>query len=410
MQRGPPSYSKLALLALSLPTSLGAPPIITDSSGLSYAGLHDSVFKQDYFLGIPFAQPPVGSLRFRPPVPWFRGDTRVVNATQHGLSDSEHLADLELMSILGKPTKTAKKLPVMVWIYGGAFYAGGIKSFPGNHLVERSTKIGKPIVYVAMNYRVGIYGFPPGQAAQDAGASNLGLKDQRFALEWIQKNIVYFGGDPNKLDSYYQALIGQAPTIFTPTRSPDDDFFTDIPSKLLRAGKFAKVPFINGAQLDEGTIFVNGTSLNTEQDIVNWATAHFTGLDTGITNETAVRELLKYYPDDPAAGSPYGTDNETFGQGAQYKRYASMVGDLIFQAPRRDHLRKTAKFGVKSWSYIFAERPLDFLPHIGIKHSGEILFVLQFIGTVNPNASPEQLSFTQAVGDYWSLLAFLWED
>ncbi|KAG8745212.1 hypothetical protein FRC10_008524 [Ceratobasidium sp. 414] len=394
----------------------------------------------------------------------------------------------------------------MVWIYGGGFYAGGISQYPGGSLVERATKIGKPVIYVAMNYRLGIFGFPPGQAAADTGASNLGLKDQRLALEWVQKNIAYFGGDPDKvvifgesagaisagyqafykggniggafrgmilesgspaslpvfkpndpikaeafalianatgcdaqesnvfecvrkapsdvlkqanddlmkLDPYYQAP-GQAPTIFTATRSPGDDFFTDLPSELLHTGKFAKVPFINGvlkfpppgsAQLDEGTLFVNGTSMNSEQDIINWATARFTGLDTGITNKTAIRELLGYYPDDPAAGSPYGTGNETFGQGVQYKRYASMFGDILFQAPRRDHLRTATKFGVKSWSYVFAEHPLGFIPQLGVQHGAEIPFVMQTVGTVDPNASPELLDFSHIIGDYWINFAY----
>ncbi|KAG9126323.1 hypothetical protein FRC07_003890 [Ceratobasidium sp. 392] len=385
----------------------------------------------------------------------------------------------------------------MVWIYGGGFYAGGIKLYPGNSLVERAVKIGKPIVYVAINYRVGLYGFPPGQAAADAGATNLGLKDQRLALEWIQRNIAYFGGDPDKvlifgesagalsagyqsfykggniggaframilesgspstlnvplpndsvkeeafriianavgcnaeahdafecvreapadalekannnlmkLDPYYQAP-GQAPTVFSPVRVAGDDFFDDIPTNLLRTGKFAKVPFINGAQLDEGTLFGNGTSMNSEQDIINWITTRFTGLNIGISNETAVRELLKYYPADPAAGSPYGTGNETFGQGPQYKRFSSIFGDLFFQAPRRDHLKAATKFGVQSWSYLFDERPLDFVPQLGIKHSGEIPFVLQLIGVINPNASPKLLEFAHIVGDYWINFAY----
>lgn len=127
---------------------------------------------------------------------------------------------------------------------------------------------------------------------------------------------------------------------------------------LLHSGKFAKVPFINGgeytigclgcrllisrglvfiAQLDEGTVFVNGTSAKTDQDVVNWLTARFPGLTFGITNTTAVRELLKYYPDSLAAGSPYNTGNETFGQGPQYKRFASIVGDLTFQVSYEHH-------------------------------------------------------------------------
>ncbi|KAG8777684.1 hypothetical protein FRC12_000256 [Ceratobasidium sp. 428] len=442
------SYSKLALFISLLPFCLGSSPIITGGSGLSYVGLRDSTSPgQDYFLGIPFAQPPVGPLRFKPPVPWSRDNKRIVNATQNGYTcvqaarfTNDSISEDCLTLNIWKPTKINEKLPVLVWIYGGGFYAGGIKTYPGNKLVERAIKIGKPVIYVAMNYRLGIYGFPPGQAAADAGASNLGLKDQRLALEWVQKNIAYFGGDPDKvtifgesagaisaayqafykgghiggafrgmilesgspstlnvlkpndpvkeegfrlianatgcsagasnvfecirkasgevleqvnsdlmkLEPYYQPP-GQARTIFTATRAPGDDFFTDTPSALLHAGKFAKVPFINGAQLDEGTLFVNGTSMNSEEDIVNWATARFTGLNTGITNKTAVRELLKYYPNNPAAGSPYGTGNEAFGLGAQYKRYTSMFGDLLFQAPRRDHLKTAAKFGVESW-------------------------------------------------------------
>ncbi|KAG8710874.1 hypothetical protein FRC09_020891 [Ceratobasidium sp. 395] len=489
--------AQLTLLALLLPVSSAADlSVIAGEYGLSYTGLRNSTSGQDYFLGIPFAQPPVGRLRFKPPVPWSRGSTKVVNATQYGYScvqsaqfTNSSVSEDCLTLNIWKPTKVEKKLPVMVWIYGGAFYIGEAKKYPGNYLVERACNIGKPIIYVAMNYRLGIFGFPPGQAAEDAGASNIGLKDQRLALEWVQKNIAYFGGDPTKVtifgesggamsaayqtlykgghiggafrgmilesgspfilsvlkpndpvkeeafallanttgcnakasdafecvgkapgdvlkqvnndllkvDPYYQVPV-QAPTVYTPTRAPGDDFFTDIPSKLFLAGKFAKVPFINGAQLDEGTLFVNGGSLNTEQDIFNWATAHFTGLNTGITNETAVRELLKYYPADPAAGSPYGTGNNTFGQGDEYKRYASIIGDLLFQAPRRNHLKIATSFGVRTWSYIMAERPVNFVPALGIQHLGDVPFVLQLLDS---STSPELLSFAQAIGAYW---------
>ena len=120
------------------------------------------------------------------------------------------------------------------------------------------------------------------------------------------------------------------------------------------------------AQLDEGTLFVNGSLMNTEEDIVNWLGAQLPGLDIGITNVPLLRELLQHYPVSPAAGSPYGTGNETFGQGAQLKRFASVLGDLLFQAsrmcdlrriylysclqaPRQDHLRTATRFGLNSW-------------------------------------------------------------
>ncbi|KAG9094923.1 hypothetical protein FRC06_010334 [Ceratobasidium sp. 370] len=502
-----PTLVTSSLLLAFAPSILASPsPVIRGHSGLSYVGLRNTTANQDYFLGIPFAEPPVGPLRFKPPVPWSRGKVTVVNATQDGHScvqstiwTNNTMSEDCLTLNIWKPTNVTGKLPVMAWIYGGGFYIGEIKQYPGTSLVERSVEIGKPIIYVAMNYRIGLFGFPPGQAAVDAGGSNLGLKDQRLALEWIQKNIAYFGGDPTKVTIFgesagaisagYQSLYkggkiegafrgmilqsgspstvhvlkpddpvreqtlkyianatgctnapnpyecvrsapsdvlarlnddvikldpsyhapGQAPTIFVPTRAPNDDFFTDIPSKLMHAGKFAKIPFINGGQLDEGPLFLNGTSLNTEQDIINWFTARFPGLYFNLSNVTAIRELLKFYPTDPAAGSPYGTGNETFGQGAQYKRAASVFADMLFEAgpaSRRDHHATAAKFGVKSWSYLMREPPPNFTPVLGVQHGGDITFVMQTLGTVNPNASPAVLELVRTVGDYWINFAY----
>ncbi|KAG8745211.1 hypothetical protein FRC10_008523 [Ceratobasidium sp. 414] len=520
-----PTLSTSSLLLAFAPSILASSsPVIRGHSGLSYAGRRNTTANQDYFLGIPFAEPPVGSLRFKPPVPWSPGKATVVNATQDGHScvqspmwTSNTISEDCLTLNIWKPTNVTGKVPVMVWIYGGAFYLGEIKQYPGTSLVERAVEIGKPIIYVAMNYRLGLFGFPPGQAAADAGGSNLGLKDQRLALEWVQKNIAYFGGDPTKVnvallscvmlyvdkrdqvtifgvsagamsvgyqslykggniggafrgmilesgspstlhilepndpvreetlkfianatgcadapspyecvrsapsdvlarlnddvikvDPYYHAP-GQAPTVFVPTRAPNDDFFTDIPSKLMHSGKFAKVPFINGDQLDEGPIFLNGTSLNTEQDIINWMTARFPGLYFNLSNVTAIRELLKYYPTDPAAGSPYGTGNDTFGQGAQYKRAASVLADMTFEASaasRRDHHATAAKFGVKSWSYLMREPPPNFTPVLGIQHGGELTFVMQTLGIVNPGASPAVLELVRTIGDYWINFAY----
>ncbi|CCO27203.1 hypothetical protein RSOLAG1IB_04049 [Rhizoctonia solani AG-1 IB] len=425
-----PSQFTVTLLLAGQAFASTANPIIRGLAGLSYAGLRNTTAGQDYFLGIPFAQPPVGPLRFKSPVPWAPGNITIVNATLDGASCEQNvpftnnkISEDCLTLNVWKPTNVKGKLPVMVWIYGGGFYQGEIQRYPGTYLLERASKIGKPIVYVAMNYRLGIYGFPPGQAATEAGSLNLAFKDQRLALQWVRDNIGYFGGDPDKVtifgvsagaisaacqtfynegqigrlfrgmilesgspttlsaagpndpvretgfqfltnatgcsnstspfecirnapadvlsqankdlfavERYYRA-IARAPTIFGPTYAPDDVYFTAPISSLMHSGKFAKVPFISGALLDEGTPFVDGpgTSIQGDQDIINWLTARFPGLYFGISNITAAKELLSLYPTYPAAGSPYGTGNETFGRGAQYKRFASLFGDLAFQ-------------------------------------------------------------------------------
>ncbi|CAE6467304.1 unnamed protein product [Rhizoctonia solani] len=470
-----------------------------NGSNVSWLGVRNATveFNYDYFYGIPFGQAPVGPLRFKPPVEWSPANTStVVNATVPGTSceqgnegDVENISEDCLNLNIWRPSNISGKLPVMVWIYGGGFYFGSTIYYPGDNLVQTSIELNKPVLYVSINYRTGIYGFPPGQEAAAAGALNLGIKDQRLALEWIQKNIGYFGGDPTKVTLFgnsagavstsYQALykggdiggvframilesgspstvnvppagdpvlesvftfvvnatgcndspekfecvrnapadvlsrankdaivppeelkgVDQGPVVIGPVLAPGDDFLPKLPSESIHAGEFAKVPFINGAQLDEGTIFVNGQYPETEEDVTNWLISQIPGLYWGISNRTAVEELLKYYPADTAAGSPYNTENETFGQAAQYKRLTSIVGDLLFQASRRDHLRTATKLGVDTWSYLFTEA-LPWDAKYGVYHTGEYAFVLNRVRTWE-GMPPGLLALEKPVLDYW---------
>ncbi|KAF7342402.1 Carboxylic ester hydrolase [Mycena venus] len=98
-----------------------------------------------------------------------------------------------------RPTVTNAKLPVFVWIYGGGFEVGNSRDYDLTPVVERSIEIGEPILVVTANYRVNALGFLAGKEVAAAGISNLGLRDQKFALEWVQKHISAFGGDPNRV-------------------------------------------------------------------------------------------------------------------------------------------------------------------------------------------------------------------
>lgn len=90
-----------------------------------------------------------------------------------------------------------QSLPVAFWIHGGGFYQGGgvDQRYNASFIVQNSVRIGKPIIVVNINYRLSAWGFLSGsQEVQDAGSLNLGLKDQRLAMHWVQDNIAAFGG------------------------------------------------------------------------------------------------------------------------------------------------------------------------------------------------------------------------
>lgn len=98
-----------------------------------------------------------------------------------------------------------ESLPVAFWIHGGGFNQGGgvDQRYNTSFMIQNAVKIGKPIVTVNINYRLSAWGFLSGsEELRDTGALNLGLRDQRLALQWVQENIAAFGGDPSQVTIY----------------------------------------------------------------------------------------------------------------------------------------------------------------------------------------------------------------
>lgn len=172
----------------------------------------------DMWKGIPYAAPPVGSLRFAPPeavAPWAPSklDASMYAPDCYQLVDPilNPMADENVMSEdclylnvftpaghvarsrQGKFLSGVKKLPVMLWLHGGAFQQGGARrpEYDGKKLAERD------IVVVTLNYRLGALGFLV--SSPDGLYGNFGLMDQRAALDWVKKNIEAFGGDPDNI-------------------------------------------------------------------------------------------------------------------------------------------------------------------------------------------------------------------
>lgn len=94
--------------------------------------------------------------------------------------------------------------PVLVWIYGGGYTGGSKNANPAGLLAASGNSTNGDVIYVAMNYRLGALGWMGGPSFQsEGGTSNLGLYDQRMALEWVQENIHLFGGDKNRVSQEF---------------------------------------------------------------------------------------------------------------------------------------------------------------------------------------------------------------
>ncbi|KAK0460642.1 extracellular triacylglycerol lipase precursor [Desarmillaria tabescens] len=176
--------------------------------------------QQEFFGGIPFAEPPVGALRLQRPIPKTNIDADESDAQDFGLPclvqrglDLGALSEDCLTINIFRPKGTSSKdlLPVMFWTYGGGFYVGAASFYNGSNIVAQSVARGTPIIYVNHNYRLGPLGFPQGQEADNRGQLNLGVRDQLAALEWVQKNIGLFGGDQTKVTIFGES----AGTILT---------------------------------------------------------------------------------------------------------------------------------------------------------------------------------------------------
>ncbi|RDX42817.1 alpha/beta-hydrolase [Lentinus brumalis] len=120
-------------------------------------------------------------------------------AADPSVPQSEDCLNLNIIRPANIPADA--QLPILFWIYGG-FFAVRSNTTPlhnGTAIVQRSIHLGQPVIYVAVNYRVNVFGFLGGAEVEKAGIGNLGLQDQRTALHWVQKHISSFGGDPNKV-------------------------------------------------------------------------------------------------------------------------------------------------------------------------------------------------------------------
>ena len=242
----------LILLFPLHPITGQAPEAVTRSGPVMGTATQDGHI--NIFRGIPFAAPPVDSLRWRapqPPAPWTEPKVCTTFAASPVQRDPEPFSMWSAEFLIPKEPidedclylnvwagAQAKQQPVLVWIYGGGFNSGG-GSVP---IYDGEALAGQGVVVVTVNYRVGPFGFfahPELSAEAPYGTSgNYGLLDQIAALRWVRDNITAFGGDPDRV-----TIAGQsagAASVHALVASP------------LAAGLFQRAIAESGAMMTRG--------------------------------------------------------------------------------------------------------------------------------------------------------------
>jgi para-nitrobenzyl esterase len=197
-----------------LPARAAVPPVALTENGVVYG---TTAGGEDRFLGLRYAQPPVGALRWQPPqrlAPGFG----LINGTQFGphcpqppspFGIASTTENCLFLNVYAPPREiafaTRHPRPVMVWIHGGALVTGESDDYDPVRLVSQGG-----VIVVTINYRLGALGFlaQPALDAEGHAAANYGTLDQQAALAWVRRNIAGFGGDPANVTVFGESAGG----------------------------------------------------------------------------------------------------------------------------------------------------------------------------------------------------------
>ncbi|KAG6812180.1 hypothetical protein H0H92_004048 [Tricholoma furcatifolium] len=300
---------------LALWASLTATDLTVKLDSATVTGKSSSSGNSVEFLGIPYAQPPVGDLRFRLPqeIPkyssdfdatafgpscpqqkfnkpgWITGELgKALDSTIFGV-DFPDAEDCLTINVVKPATATSSSaLPVVVFMHGGAFQVGGSSWYPGSRVVNRASELHSPVIYVSLNYRISGFGFLASKEVRDAGVGNLGLQDQRKALQWVQQYIGAFGGDPTKVTIWGESSGGMSVALHMITNDGNNENL--FRAAVMQSGSVIPVGSIENAQKYYDTI-VNGTNCADAEDTLDCLrTVPYTTLQEAINKVPGVMQ------------------------------------------------------------------------------------------------------------------------
>lgn len=233
------------------------------------------------FLGMRFAAPPIGDLRWRAPVPPPNSTTPQqaksfgpiclgISVALPSNSESEDCLFVNVWAPQGANATT--KLPVWLFIQGGGYVSNSNANWDGAEVIQQS---GNKIVFVNFNYRVAMWGFLASSKIQSNGSLNAGLLDQRFLMQWVKTNIASFGGDPDNVVIHgASAGAGSVALHLTAFGGRNDSLFT---AAIAESVFFPAQPFVPQLEYQFDRL-TNTTGCATAADQV----ACLRGLDTAV--------------------------------------------------------------------------------------------------------------------------------
>jgi para-nitrobenzyl esterase len=421
------------------------------------------------FRGIPFAAPPTGELRWRPPQPvepWTetfdatRFGSQCIQPAVMGLAPTNANEDCLSLNVW-TPNPVPVDAPVMLWIHGGGFAigAGSQDIYDGDSLTQQG------VILVTINYRMGALGFVAHEAltAEDddhPASGNYGMMDQQAALQWVQENIEAFGGDPDNVTIFgesaggssvclhlvmprsaglfHRAIIESGNCGFAPTLADaeadgvvlaealDCDESDDIaacmravePAAILNALSFS-ASFLFGSGVRWGPI-EDGLVI-TAQPVVDFASGNYqqvplllgSNADEG-TLFVALEES-EFTEEDLTAflDTYFADDAEAIAAEYPLEDYdtvndavALLAGEAFFNCPTRALARAVSASVDATYLYHF-EREVNFpiFDDLGAFHSAEILFVFGNSLMRIVNLSVEDQPLVDAMQGYWTRFA-----
>jgi para-nitrobenzyl esterase len=457
LQPGP----AVATAAAARTVGIAVPPIVAAPAG-KFRGLSAPAY--DAFLGIPYAAPPVGALRWQPPQPLPSDPTSLRNARTFAphcaqppsafgkASLSEDCLYLNVFAPHG--TTHGSGLPVMVWIHGGAFTVGESDDYDPDRLIPHG------VVVVTLNYRLGLLGFFATPALDGGGGPvvNYGLMDQQAALAWVKHNIAAFGGDPRRTTIFGESAGGLS--VFSQLASPGArDLFSaaidesgayqlTLPTlaasealgtatatalgcphqtatclrevtvtKLLATEGAMTVPTVDGVvlPLSPAAAFATGHfhrvpivdgSNHDEYRLFVAADFDLSPLGPISAGEYPALVTASLGPAAPAVLAQYPLAHYASPDIA----FATVVTDYIFACPALGADASLAHF-TPVYAYQFADEkaPEPYLPPVSFPyeaaHASEIQFIWDRFGVPNPPLSPVEQHLAGAMTAYWTQFA-----